>query len=453
MMLRKSFLQYIKQNQLFTDSDTVLLAVSSGIDSVVMAHLFKHHFPGRFAIAHCNFQLRGRESDLDAGFAQRLASDFQVPFFLTVFATSTAAATTGTSIQMAARKLRYEWFEKVRSENGYSHIATAHHLDDQVETFIVNLIRGTGIAGLHGIPIRNKHIIRPMLFASRQQIDSFANQHRIEYRTDQSNHDNKYVRNKIRHDIIPLMSSINPGFKHRLTRSISYITQYEIISKEIIRTWLTMHLIVSDSEISIAIKMLRELPSPEPYLWEFLSEYGFNETQVGNLVSGLYDDTIQEFFSTTHRLIKQRELLTLIKNESSSDQEIRLPKFNDYLEVNHPVDLRFTHHRNSSEFIIPTNPNLAVIDVSSLTFPLILRRWHQGDYFFPLGMQNRKKLSDFFIDQKFTVLQKENTWLLCSGRDIVWIIGHRLDNRFKVTKNTTEILMAEFVTSLQSPIG
>ncbi len=439
-MLIRSFIRFIEEGSIFSADDYILLAVSGGVDSTVMAHLF-HQAKFRFAIAHCHFGLRAGESDLDAEFVQNLAVKLNVPFFLEKFDTAAIASERGISIQMAARDLRYEWFEKIRIENQFDYVAVAHHLDDQVETFMINLIRGTGIAGLHGIPVKKGSVIRPMMFTFRQNIDDYADQHQIIFRTDRSNNQTKYLRNKIRHEVIPLLVSINPEFTTGLTASINRISEFEQVGNHALSKWCESVQRIDNAEIVIDIQRVLENAPAEPYAWALLSPYGFTETQVANILKCLGTKSSRRFHSATHTLVKERKKLVISTiGQMVEEKSVGIALFPEQKEIFKPIPLSFKRIRDIENYIIPATGNIASIDFRKLQFPLTIRRWRHGDVFFPLGMKRKKKLSDFFIDQKLSLNEKENTWLLCSGNDIAWIINRRIDHRFRVTAATSEIL-------------
>ncbi len=436
----EKLIQFIQQHKLFLKNERVLLAVSGGIDSTVMAHLF-HEAKFRFAIAHCNFDLRGNESDDDEKFAESLAQQYKVQFFSTKFHTSEFAEKKRISIQMAARELRYDWFEQIRQENKFDFIATAHHLDDQVETFMINLIRGTGIAGLHGIPVKNGQVIRPMMFTFRKDIEEYATEHKISYRTDLSNNETKYLRNKLRHEVLPLLCSINPGFPQGLTDTIRKISDFETIGNRTLNGWTDNALTDNGRCKTIKISDLLKFNPVEPYVWALLSPFGFNAAQVTNILGSLLKKNRNVFCSPTHRLVKERGYLNIYQTEEkATSRPVKINSFEHKKRITIPLNLIFERFANVEFYKIPLTDKTASLDFEKLKFPLILRKWEQGDAFYPLGMKKKKKLSDFFIDQKFPMEEKEQTWLLCSGRDIVWIVGHRIDHRYRVTGSTVEIL-------------
>jgi tRNA(Ile)-lysidine synthase len=436
----KDLVRFIDAQKLFHRKDKILLTVSGGIDSTVMTHLF---YEARFifAIAHCNFGLRGNDSDEDEKFVKNLALKFKVPYFPKKFDTATIAVQKGISIQMAARDLRYHWFEEIRQEKRYDYIATAHHCDDQVETFLINLIRGTGIAGLHGIPVKNGTIIRPLMFAFRKDIAQYASQHQIRYRSDDSNNETKYLRNKIRHEVITLLCSINPDFPHGLTESIRRIGEFEQIGECALDSWCKDTLTTDGKDNYIDVERLLKVTPVETYVWRLLSPFGFNETQVSDLVGCLGKENRKIFSSSSHRLVKDREKLVISPIEPKTlYRSVNIEWFAHKKKLIKPLKLLFERISEVKIYEIPASGAIASLDYDKLQFPLTLRKWQQGDAFFPLGMKKKKKLSDFFIDQKFSLKQKEHTWLLCSGNDIVWIIGHRIDHRFRVTSSTKQIL-------------
>lgn len=439
-MVLRDLKKFIESHDLFSGSDTILLAVSGGVDSTVMAYLFREA-EYSFAIAHCNFGLRGNDSDQDAEFVKNLARSFNVRFFSEKFDTGEFAAQKGLSIQMAARELRYGWFEKIRHENGFDFVATAHHLDDQAETFLINLIRGTGIAGLHGIPVKKGTVIRPLMFAFRNEIMQYARSNRIIFRTDHSNDETKYLRNKIRHELIPMLTGINPEFVHGLTNTIRRIGEFELLGKHALDEWCRNALVPDGNDRKIDLSLLMQSTPVEAYAWALLSPFGFNETQVSNFLGCLGKENRKIFYSPTHRLVKDRGVLAIDPVEHGiNDRPVKIPKFARQKRTSKPVPLFFHRITDVRGFEIPLNENTASLDFDKLRFPLTVRRWQHGDTFFPFGMKKRKKVSDFFIDRKFSLKEKEKTWLLCSGNDIVWIIGHRIDHRFRVTTSTREVL-------------
>jgi len=433
------FIQNIEEKQLFSSNQKVLLAVSGGIDSMVLLHLFeKSGF--EYGIAHCNFQLRGDESDGDEQFVRDQVQQHGIPAYFETFETTEYAQVKGISIEMAARELRYEFFERIRSEHNYDYIATAHHQDDLVETFFLNLSRKTGIKGLSGIKDKKGSIIRPLLFAGREEIEQYASLNYIEYREDSTNSQVVYQRNFLRHKILPLFSELNPSFKKNMLASVENLREAEKVYANAIEGE-KERIVKEDVENTVvSIPALQGSQYAKTILLEILSEFGFNPSVIDEVFASLDTLSGKQFFSKTHRLVKDREDLFIseLKNE---DERIYYIEEND-MELFSPLDIAIDT-LDGSGFKIIKEKHIACIDMDEIQFPLLIRRWKQGDYFQPLGMTGFKKVSDFFIDQKMPIHEKENTWLLCSGKKIVWIMGHRLDNRFKVTSDTRRVLKIE----------
>lgn len=449
-MFFRKFINFIDSSKLFPCDETVLLAVSGGLDSTVMVHLFARA-GFRFAVAHCHFQLRGADSDQDFQFTENLAETNSVPFHSVKFDTQEYAGKHGLSIQMAARELRYLWFEEIRQKHGFQYIATAHHLDDQAETILINLIRGTGIAGMHGIPVKSGRLVRPLMFARRNEISEYASEHEIKFREDLSNNEVKYLRNKIRHDIIPIFNSINPVFVENLNSSVRKISDYEKIAEKNLHEWKSSVTQVIDDMTIVDLKQLLAFPQPETLAWFVLSPFGFNETQIEKLINCLDKPEEKVFASPTHTLRKERNrLIVYLTQPSSTFNEIKsegsevfsIPVQYMTNEIS-SVQLRFNHINHPGKYQISKDPNIASLDFHKLEFPLTLRKWQPGDSFHPFGMKGKKKLSDFFIDLKLSDEQKKRAWLLCSNNQIVWIVGYRIDHRYRVTGKTEEVLLVE----------
>lgn len=433
------FLENIANKKLFEKSQKILLAVSGGIDSMVMLHLFeKSGFD--YGIVHCNFQLRGTESDGDEEFVKTQVLIHGVPAFFKRFETVEYAQINGISIEMAARELRYEYFEKIRIEHGYDCIATAHHSDDLIETFFLNLTRKTGIKGLTGIKDKSGKIIRPMLFASRADIENFASEHYLEYREDSTNNEVVYQRNFLRNKILPLFSELNPSFRKNILASIENLKDAEAVYTGYFDTE-KLKVLKAEADIqTIDIKKLLKSLHPKLLLLEILAEFGFNTTVTEEIFQSLENESGKKFYSKTHRLLKDREKLFVTKLVENENRIFYIET--DDVELFEPFDI-LIEKLPVTDFKIRKESNIACIDMDKLEFPLLIRKWQEGDYFQPLGMTGFKKLSDFFIDEKIPVHQKENTWLLCSGEKIVWVMGYRIDNRFKITPHTQKVIKLE----------
>ncbi len=444
----EQFKSYLKNTLFLKEKDKILLAVSGGKDSVVMLDLFAHS-GYKFAVAHCNFHLRGIASYLDAQLTQELAKKYKARFYRTDFDTYTYAEEKGISIEMAARELRYDWFEKIRKENAYNYIATAHHSDDVIETFFLNLVRGTGIRGLSGIKAKSNRLIRPLLFANRNQIEEYIQENELKYREDDSNKDIRFKRNKLRHDIIPQFKDINTAYRENILKSIDLLNVTQDILQEKISEIRKEICSEKDVHIFFDIKKLTELKHLSFYLYELLAPYGFNPAQVEDIANSLKGISGKTFFSDEYQIIKDRAFLILSPIYDEEDNTlVYLHEKQNELIFNHKINrqsfkkFQFTieYKKITGDFKIPKDNNIAVLDIEKLKFPLIIRRWEYGDSFYPLGMNQKKKLSDFFIDKKIPTIQKRNILVLLSGKDIVWVIGYRIDNRYKILSNTENIM-------------
>jgi tRNA(Ile)-lysidine synthase len=432
------FKKFISDNNLITPGDKILLAVSGGIDSMVMTYLF-HQLGYKFGIAHCNFSLRARESDKDEELVRQYASENNIQFHSTRFETKTYARKNKLSVQMAARDLRYKWFEEIRNENGYDSIAIAHNLNDNIETLLINLTRGTGLAGMAGMkPVSNK-IIRPLLFATRHDILTFRNQHKIVFREDKSNADTKYTRNKIRHLVIPVLKEINPSIEITLGETAERFSGFnEIVSEYISRLRET---ISEEREqfITFNVNQLKTRLHNKAVLFELFKPYGMTNALLIDLMKVISGKTGGQIITDTHRIIKNRKEIIV------SDEEIRketsytienIQSFPDFPGISSARNITVTEN-----FEISSDPHIACIDSQKISFPVIIRKWRAGDYFYPLGMKQKKKLSNYFIDKKYSMFDKENIFILESGGKIVWIIGDRIDDRFRITDSTKKGLL------------
>ncbi len=428
---------YIYENDLLRKGDRIIVTVSAGIDSVVLLDLLLK-LDYSCCIAHCNFHLRDEESDGDEKFVRELAEKNGVAIFVKNFDTSEYSDNNKLSIQMAARQLRYDWFEELRQEQAYDWIATAHNKNDVVETFLLNFNRGTGIQGLTGIKNKNGRLIRPLLFASREDIKKYALSNNLDWREDSSNASVKYSRNKIRHQIIPLFEEINPRFSDTVIENIKKLRDSEEIYLSAIREKRKEYLFREDGYSWIPVNELVKLHPIDTWAYELLKDFNFSTGVVSDIIKSLDSASGKQFFSPTHRLVKDREKLLIhpIREENIRRYYIEDP----YREVSEPVSLEMDVIANSPDFIIPNSPEIACLDLDILEFPLLLRKWEQGDYFHPLGMSNMKKLSDFFIDIKLSLPEKESTWILQSGNEIAWIVGLRIDDHFKIRPDSKRIL-------------
>ncbi len=434
---------FIAEQELCAPDDRLLLAVSGGIDSMVMAHLLTAAGYD-CGVAHCNFSLRGEESDDDEMFVRSWAADRDLLFYVHRFDTERYAEEHGLSIQMAARDLRYAWFRRVAREEGYDRIVLAHNRNDLAETFLINLVRGTGLRGLTGIRPRQEELIRPLLFARREEIAAFARREGIGWREDSSNRSVKYTRNKIRHEIIPAFEEINPSFVDTLAATAGRLAGVNSVFDKYMEEVRPQYLIESSGRVMIPLEKLRQAQARAAILFELLNPYGFSSGTTGEILRALDSPPGKQFFSPTHRLIKDREFLII--TPLTPGEEVK----RYYIEegntgISEPLRLRISSFSRDAGFRIPHNPDIAVLDRDRLTWPLVIRRWQQGDYFRPLGMKGMKKLSDFFIDHKLSLDEKEKIWLITEGDRIVWIPGMRMDDRYKITDATKNILQIEWL--------
>ena len=446
----EEFRKYIEENTLVNQSDKILLTVSGGIDSMVMAHLFLKTGT-RIGIAHCNFHLRGQESDKDEVFVKYFASTHEIPFFSESFDTTGYASEKGISIQMAARELRYRWFEGIRLKNNYTYIAVAHNLNDNVETFLINLTRGTGIAGLTGMKPKYLNLIRPLLFASRNAIKEYSSQNHVDFREDRSNAETKYTRNKIRHVIIPDFKEINPSFETTIIETAGRLNEInEIICRHISEIRDKVSIIKGDT-INFKISILQGLSPKRTLLYELFRPFGIGNGQLDDLINLINGKTGSQLNTSGHRLIKNRKELVVSKNEADSENLLEISGFDDFIKF--PGYISAGIKTVNTGFSIPASSNIACIDADKISFPMIIRRWKYGDSFYPLGMKQKKKLSDYFVDNKYSVLDKDHCLILESEGKIVWIVNERIDNRFRITANTKRALIIKVRSSEQDMEG
>lgn len=432
----EQFQNHINTNLPFLNGKKLLLATSGGIDSMVLVNLC-HQSKLDFAVAHCNFQLRGEESDEDENFVKNQIEKLQFPIFIQRFDTKAFAEQNKLSIQVVARNLRYEWFYTLLANHNFDYILTAHHLDDSLETFLINFTRGSGLDGLTGIPEQSDKIVRPLLAFSRKEIEAFAKENQITWREDSSNSSDKYLRNKLRHDVIPILKELNPSLLSSFENTISHLKQSQSLAQDAAKN---LHQkVVSEEEHHTVIDLpkLLKYRNYKAYLFDWLQPFGFADwISVYDLINA---QSGKQVLSETHILLKNRDSLLLFpKQNIVSDEVFWVQK--EQSEVKIPLKLDFC---NVSDISVQTS-NVIFVDEDLLQFPLTIRRWQEGDFFQPFGMTGKKKLSKYFKDEKFSLLEKSNVWLLCSDDKIVWIVGKRQDERFKVTATTTKILKINY---------
>jgi tRNA(Ile)-lysidine synthase len=428
MLLKLS--NIIAKNFPFLKDKKLLIAISGGIDSVVLTHLLST-LNFNISLAHCNFHLREKESDLDEVFVKELAQKLAIGCFTTSFETEKVAKEKKESTQITARNLRYTWFQEIVKEHHFDYVLTAHHADDNLETFLINLTRGSGLDGFTGIPEINENIVRPLLKFSREEVLFFAKENKIFWREDQSNASTKYIRNKIRHGVLPVLKEINPSLLETFSKTVENLQESKQIiedriadiSKKVIQTEITI--------LKIDISKINNLSNPKAYLHQLLRSYNFTEwSDVYNLLSA---QSGKQVFSKTHRLLKDRDFLILSPKSLSPISEIKLKIEESTLEILKPIHLIFEDIKQKSK----ENKQTIYVDKNLLKYPLIVRKRENGDYFCPLGMQGKKKLSKYFKDEKFSLFEKENTWLLCTAEnEIIWVINHRQDKRFSINEHT-----------------
>jgi tRNA(Ile)-lysidine synthase len=444
------FKLFIEKHHLFQPTDGGIWAISGGIDSMTMLHLLARA-GYRGVVAHCNFQLRGPDSELDMELVQQQSAQQGIECHTRRFDTQNYAAARKITIQEAARELRYGWFDELRQTLNYQYIATAHHQGDTIETFFINLVRGTGIRGLTGIKERNQHIVRPLLFANRKQIEAYAAEHQILYRDDASNSSAKYLRNKIRHRVLPTFEESVGSFSQTMLENIARLREIEAVYLDTIEKQRSETVQQTKNEIIIDITKLRKLNPLPTYLFEFLHPYGFNADTVRDIAQSLDKQPGQQFFSPTHRLVKGHDKLLIVSlNLHNVHEELWISRTDTLLPLPTPrhtqQSIAITQFTLNADFKPTNTPNVAFFDADLLNFPLLLRHRHEGDVFYPLGMKGRrKKLSDFFADGKLNRAEKDWVWLLCSGPHIVWVVGRRIDDRFKITESTRQIIRFELI--------
>lgn len=431
------FLEYSRQEKLFSKDSRVLIAVSGGIDSMVMAWLFRESGTAH-AIAHCNFGLRGAESDGDEALVASWAGENNIPFYSKRFDTLGYAAARKVSVQMAARDLRYEWFSSLVSQDGFDAVAVAHNQNDNVETFLINLIRGTGLSGLTGMKQHAGDVIRPLLFASRSEIAAFAAEKKIEYREDSSNIQLKYTRNRIRHKIIPEMEKVNPGILSAVTDTISHLfSSSEIVDLYISRLRHDLFRPKGDGA-EASIERLVALNPAEPHIYELFRCYGISPRQTEEVISLLGSETGRYIYTSTHRLLVDRGKIIITPRVAETPAEYSFSSIDEMQISGLFSDLRITEPTDEA---LPASPLTASLDLDLISFPVTVRHWEHGDRFSPLGMKQTKKISDFLIDLKIPVPEKEKILLLLSDGGVMWVMGYRIDDRFKITARTTRMLI------------
>jgi tRNA(Ile)-lysidine synthase len=436
-MLIENFKEHLSKNFPFVSGKKLLIACSGGLDSVTLAHLV--HLCGyEYALAHCNFKLREGESDEDERFVEDLSKKYDVPFFSQTFDTVNVAKENKLSIQMAARELRYAWFEEIRSSFGYDYILTAHHRNDDFETFLINLSRGTGIRGLTGIPERLGFVLRPLLAFTRDQLLDFSKKKKLYWREDSSNAKKEYLRNALRHNVIPDFIKAHPKVLSGFSNTVEHLKDSQALIEDYMALVYNLAVTENFNGYSIHIEKLQQLPNTKALLYEML--HPFNFTAWNDIYDLLTAQPGKSVFSPTHRLTKDRGVL-LLTTKDSDGEILPVTISKDIKEVQTPIHLVF--EEVSSIDVI--NNKVCHVAREKLTYPLLLRKWREGDFFYPFGMKGKKKLSKFFKDEKVSLVAKANIYVLCSNDKIVWVVGFRMDDRFKVDSETQDILKISYL--------
>lgn len=437
----EDFINFVQKENLFRADEKILVAVSGGMDSMVLSKLFSMA-KFNFGIAHVNFSLRGEESLADEVFVKKWAKTLKVPYYSIVFDTKAFAEKEKLSIQVAARMLRYAWFEEIRVAEGYAYIATAHQAMDQAETVLINLSRGTGIAGFHGIPVKNGHVIRPMAFASQDDLFDFVVAQKLTWREDSSNESTKYVRNFIRHEIIPKFEEINPQFEQSVLETSRKIQGIEAWMREEMDLWRSQHVrsdVAGNTFVNLGDSVA--ITAKMRVLYEaFLKEFDFTYGQMDQLL-GLSADKVGQLFESPTHVINHDRGQWVISRKSQHDFRPILVQEEDEEVLVGSQTMEIFVEENGPNYSVSTSPKVACVDADALTFPLEIRKYQEGDWFCPLGMNTKKLISDFLTDRKVPLLMKKETYLLLSKGSVVWVIGHRIDNRFKVSDKTETVMV------------
>jgi tRNA(Ile)-lysidine synthase len=430
------FQNHIVSNFPFLQQAKILVAVSGGLDSMVLLELL-FHSKLDIAVAHCNFQLRDLESEGDEDFVKSYCSKNSINGFFQKFDTRKFAEDEKLSIQLAARKLRYEWFYELLEKEHFDFVLTAHHLDDQLETFLINFSRGTGLDGLCGIPSLHDKIVRPLLIFSRAEIETFANENQLKWREDSSNASDKYLRNKIRHQVVPILKELNPSFLDSFENTLQNLNQAQSLVDDASRIVYRKVVKEDENQKIIDLKELLQLSNYQAYLFQWLSPFGFSAWQ--DIYDLVYAQSGKQILSEHFRVVKNRDTFILEPKTVNNSDEYFINEKDK--QLNFPLKLRFCELSDLSI----SDAKTIFVDSKLVKFPLLLRKWKEGDYFYPFGMNGKKKVSKFFKDEKFSLPKKETTWLLCSENKIIWIVGERMDDRFKITEHTQTILKIELI--------
>lgn len=470
MNFPEKFARHLKQLPIIQPNQKQLIAVSGGVDSVVLCDLmFRAGYD--FVLAHCNFQLRGDESERDEQFVRNLGEKYGKEVLVKKFETETYASENNLSIQLAARELRYNWFNLMLTTSrstlttnnsalttsdlllapnssplAIHYILTAHHANDNIETLLMNLFKGTGISGLHGILPLQGRIFRPLLFAKKEEIVEYSNRYKLPFVEDSSNLTDKYTRNFFRHRLFPLLKEVYPNVEDNLLKNIRRFSEVEELYKQSIDQHKKRLLEMKENEIHIPVLKLQKTSPVSTMIYEIIKDFGFTSSQVPDVFNLLNSETGKHVSSSSYQIIKNRKWLIISPVQATEALNISIEQGDEQVVFSGgALEVKtFNHSRN---FQIPADKNIAAVNLSEITFPLLLRKWKQGDYFYPLGMKKKKKLSRFFIDQKLSKSQKEKVWVIEMNKKIVWVVGQRIDDRFKIMPSTKEILKISFLSN------
>ncbi len=439
-MIKKAITDFLNKYRIPKEAGFII-AVSGGADSISLLHAFKY-LNLKILALHCNFGLRGKESDMDEQFVKRFCDTYGIALSVKKFATTLYAKEKGISIEMAARELRYNWFAEMKTRKKMDYIVVGHHADDLAETFFINICRGTGIKGLTGIKPINGDLLRPLLPFPRTEILKYIEDNQLGYRTDSTNNSLDYVRNRIRHQVIPVFKDINPGFRETMEENCEVMKETEAIFRYGIQQLQQQVMKYEADEFLIDIEKTLSTPAPYTLLYETLRPLGFNKTQIRDILNTQNANPGKQFMAGKYILTKGRRYWRLFNSEQHPSSHFIVEQTGEH-RINGKI-YRFTSFPVSPDFTIPQTSTVACFDADKIKFPLLVRSWQTGDYFCPMGMKkSKKKLSDFFTDQKFSAKQKKDCLLLESEGKIAWIIEHRIDERFKITSFTQRILQIE----------
>lgn len=438
-MLQESFQKFISEKKLINKSDKLLLAVSGGVDSMVLFKLCLQSGYG-FEVAHVNFKLRDADSNADETLVRKTCQDANIPFHTKSFHTLSYARENKISIQMAARELRYSYFEELLQQYQLSKIVTAHHADDSIETFFINLLRGTGIKGLTGIPVEHKKVIRPLLFAQKIEIENYAAEHKVMFHLDKSNLKDDYLRNHIRHHLMPALIKTSDKAFSQLLNSMYHLGNENLLLQELHTKSLEQITHIHPQGIEIKIPLLKAYKQHETMLFLYLKNYGFTYSQVQNMLEEKTQQAGSIFYSNTHRVLRNRTSLILSGNETEGENKETITIYDVHQKVEAPVGLVIRALNIDDAPYKNASSHEVYVDAAKIQFPLTFRKWKHGDMIIPLGMKHSKKISDILIDQKIDLLSKEKTYVLCNAEgEIIWLAGIRMSEIFKIHKHTAQV--------------